>query len=392
MNDLDRTQSGPHRQPPGAVWRSAVRVILVTLGILTIGVPGSRMPATAQAPGCGLRYVAAGDDIPFGHDVSETERYPNHLHQDHLKKWGAWCEFDIAQNKTTSATEISGGQLAQTWNYRPDLITLTVGEQNATIVNLITQCFDKVKDHDFAGASSCASAILGNPTLFTNLNLNLTTILQQYRLILSGRPALVVAVTGYPNPYPKPLDAGLKIAELCPPLIDTALTCTLRWVQLPPALELIDQVFQKLNTTIANAVSPFTIGSLGRFIFVNTYDKLRDHCMKMEVEIKTTITHPEREGETEDHDSPKVNFGCSEPWFVAGSDGTASPFLYLSPATIGVLIKASQTTSGMGVYPNDKGHKCISDLIWEADTPEPGVTPLKWKLRVPEQPNSNICT
>jgi hypothetical protein len=85
-----------------------------------------------------------------------------------------------------------------------------------------------------------------------------------------------------------------------------------------------------------------------------------------------------------------VNFGCSDPWFVAGDDGTAMPF-YLYPAALGVLVKASQTTSGMGVYPNDSGHKCISDLIWEADTPEPGVTPLKWKLRVPEAPNGSIC-
>jgi hypothetical protein len=45
----------------------------------------------------------------------------------------------------------------------------------------------------------------------------------------------------------------------------------------------------------------------------------------------------------------------------------------------------------MGVYPNDDGHKCISDLIWEADTLEPGVTPLKWKLSVPEPANLNIC-
>ena len=25
----------------------------------------------------------------------------------------------------------------------------------------------------------------------------------------------------------------------------------------------------------------------------------------------------------------------------------------------------------MGVYPNDDGHKCIADLIWEADTHRP---------------------
>ena len=73
---------------------------------------------------CGLRYVATGDDIPAGHDVSEDERYSHHLWEDHLKTWGQWCEFNIAKDGTTSPTEISGGQLAQTWNYRPDLITL----------------------------------------------------------------------------------------------------------------------------------------------------------------------------------------------------------------------------------------------------------------------------
>lgn len=372
------------------LWRLLLGAI-VALGLSAAAMyTDDLVPTVAAQTFCGLRYVASGDDVPAGHDVSESERYPHHLWEDHLKMWGQWCEFDIAKNQTTSAQVISGGQLAQTWNYRPDLITLTVGEQNTTIVNLITSCFDKVKDHDFSGGNACAAAILGNTSLFNQLNLNLTTILQQYRMILAGRPALVVAVTGYPNPYPKSLDATAKIAELCAPLIDTAVNCTIRWAQLPPALEIIDQVFKQLNTTIQNAVAPFAIGSGGRIIFVNTYDKLRDHCMKMEVEIKTTVAHPEQES-VHDHNSPKVNFGCSDAWFVAGDDGTASPFMYLQPAEPGILTNASQTTSGMGVYPNDSGHKCISDLIWEADTLEPGVTPLKWKLRVPEAPKTDIC-
>jgi len=372
---------------------SLVRILAgaAVAAALAITVGRGGLGTVLHAQGCGLRYVAAGDDIPAGHDVSTGQRYPDHLYNDHLKKWGAWCEYDVAQNGTTSPTEITGGQLATTWNYRPDLITLTIGEQNSTIVDLVASCFDKVKSHDFTGASTCAGAILGNSSLFSNLNLNLTTTLQQYRVIMAGRPKLVVAVTGYPNPYPKSLDATEKIAELCAPLIDTIPTCTARWVQLPPALDLIDQVFQKLNTQIANSVSPFAIGSGGRFVFVNTYDKLRDHCMKMEVSFKTTVEHPEEEGAVHEHDSPSaVNFGCSDPWFVAGSDGTDTPF-YLEPAAIGVLTNESQTTSGMGVYPNDSGHKCISDLIWEADTLEPGVTPLKWKLGIPEAPNSNIC-
>jgi hypothetical protein len=218
-----------------------------------------------------------------------------------------------------------------------------------------------------------------------------TSSQQQYRMIQAGRPRLVIAITGYPNPYPKSLDAAAKIPELCTPLIDTIPTCTIRWVQLPPALELIDQVFKKLNTTIANAVSTFSAYSYGRFVFVNTYDKLRDHCMKMEVSFKTKVEHPEEEGAVHDHDSPSaVNFGCSTPWFVAGDDGTDNPF-YLQPAALGILIQQSQTTSGMGVWPNADGHKCIADLIWEADTIDPGVSPLKWKLGIPEAPKSNIC-
>jgi hypothetical protein len=349
-----------------------------------------RLTTVLHAQACGLRYVAAGDDIPAGHDVSSSQRYADHLLNDHLKTWGAWCEYDVAQNGTTSSTEISGGQLAQTFNYRPDLITLTVGEQNTTIVNLVSQCFDDVKQDDFSGASACAAAILGNTTLWSTLNLNLTTILQQYRAILAGRPKLVVAVTGYPNPYPKSDDALMQISLLCAPLIDTITTCNVRWYQLPPALIAIDQVFQKLNTTIANAVAPFATGSAGRFVFVNTYDKLRDHCMKMEVSIKTLVEHPELGFQVHEHDSPNVNFGCSDPWFVAGADVFNIP-AYLIPATIGVLVNESETISGMGVYPNDSGHKCISDLIWEADTIDPGVTPLKWKLGVPEAPKSDIC-
>ncbi|HEX5824993.1 MAG TPA: hypothetical protein VFY18_11100, partial [Candidatus Limnocylindrales bacterium] len=70
-----------------------------------------------------------------------------------------------------------------------------------------------------------------------------------------------------------------------------------------------------------------------------------------------------------------MNFGCSNAWFVAGDDGTKTPE-YLDPAAPGVLILKSQTTTGMGIHPNADGANCISDLIFEADTIEPGVTPL----------------
>jgi len=347
--------------------------------------------AVLHAQDCARRYVASGDHYPAGHDIEEAERFPNHLLDDFLKKWGPWCLYNVSKTDATSLKYITEGQLAQTWNYRPDLITITVGEENDTIKKLVNDCFDNIKDHEFPQANSCAAALLANTTLYSNLTNNLTTIQQQYRVLMASKPKLVVAVTGYPNPYPKSLDAGLKTVELCLPLIDTIPTCTARWAMLPPALELLDQVFKKLNDTIANAVKPFAIGSNGRFVYVDTYTKLRDHCMEMKVTIKTTVEHPEEEGAVHQHDSPEVNFGCSESWFKAGDDGTATP-TYLEPAAIGVLINKSQTTKGMGVHPNDDGNKCIAQLIWEADTLDPGVTPLKWKLSVPEAANTNTCS
>ena len=351
----------------------------------------SLLPAApVAAQDCARRYLAGGDHIAFGHEVSEDERYSNKLLDDHLRTWGPWCVFNTAANEATSSTYITGGQLAQTWNLRADLITVTLGGEDATIIKLITECFDKLKDHDFTGANVCAATVLGNVGVWNNLNLKLTTILQQYRVLMAGRPKLMVAVTGYPNPYPKSTTAAAKIALLCVPLIDTIPTCTARWVQLPPALETLDQAIKKLNTTIDNAVKPFAIGSGGRFVYVDTYTKTRDHCMKMEVDIRTTVEHPEQNGAVHQHNSPKVNFGCDENWYVEGDDGTKIPD-YLDPAAIGILIDKQQTTAGMGIHPNADGHKCIADLVWEADTLEPGVTPLKWKLAIPEAPNPNIC-
>ena len=362
----------------------------LALGHVTATDNGSFTPSIAEAAGCRI-YVASGDDISAGHDLNDNaKRYPEQLLNDHLESPG-WCLFNQGKNGQTSSSYITGGGLSSAYNMRPDLLTIQLGEQNNGIVPLIKDCFDKVKDNDFTEANACAAQILGNQSLFDTLRNNYTTILQQTRIMASQRPHLVVAVTGYPNPYPRSDDVFDEISLLCTPLIDTIPTCNTRWQQLPPALDVLDRVFEKLNTTVKNALAPFQAGPNGsRWVFVDTEPKLEDHCMKMEVEIKTKVEHPEQNGAVHDHNSPQVNFGCSDPWFVAGSDGTAKPN-YLLPASIGVLIEWSQTTKGMGVYPNADGHQCIADAIWEADTIEPGVTPLKWKLGYAEAPKSDIC-
>lgn len=380
-----------NRKP--SIWRIGG---LVLFGAMLVGVAlsfdaGSRSdtPDAEAAAGCRI-YVASGDDYTNGKEMNDNEnRYPEKLLADHLISPG-WCVFNQGENGQTSSSYISDGGLSDAYNMRPDLLTLQLGEQNATIVNLIDSCFDKVKDHDFAGAAGCASAVNANSTLWKDLALNYTFILQQTRIMAAQRPGLVVAVVGYPNPYPRAEDVIDEIAQLCPPLVDTILTCLGRWLQLPGALLAIDQAFEKLNATLKKSLGPFQAGPNGsRWVFVDTYPKMEDHCMTMKVTIKTTVTHPPPVG-AHPHDSPEVNFGCSTTWFVEGSTGTATPN-YLDPPIAGVLTTKTQTTKGMGVYPNADGHKCIADAIWEADTIDPGTTPLKWKLRYGEPSNSDIC-
>jgi hypothetical protein len=363
-------------------------LVIVASGLMVVA-PRGDQPAVAVD--CARRLLAGGDDLPAGNKVSDTERYPSQLLSDHLSQFGPWCVYNTASNGATSATYISGGQLARSWNLAANLVTITVGEQNSSIVDLITSCFDKLKDHDFTDANVCAAQVLANQTAFDKLAGNLTTILQQYRVLAARNPNLVVAVAGYPNPYPDALDVVPKIVELCIPLIDTIPTCAARWAQLPPALVTLDLAVKRLNQTIKDDVGKFQQAANGqRFVFVDTYDAFRDHCMEMKVTIKTEVEHPEESGAVHKHDSPEVNFGCSDPWFVKGDDGTKIP-QYLDPAALGVLINKSQTTKGMGVYPDATGQDCISDLIFEADTIEPGTTPLKWKLGIAEAPQTP-CT
>lgn len=376
--------------------RYAVRLLLgavtaaaVAFAGLALGGP-SVTPEADAAAGCRI-YVASGDDVVNGKELDDnTKRFPERLLADHLVSPG-WCLYNQGKNGVTTSTYISSGPMSQAYTMRPDLHTITLGEQNKPAVDLITSCFDKVKSHDFAGATACATAVVGNTSLWSTIKGNYTTILSTDKIMASQRPGLVVAVTNYPNPFPRAEDVADEIVQLCVPLIDTIPTCTTRWAQLPAALLAIDQAFTKLNSTIKSSLAPYQAGPNGwRYVYVDVAPKFEDHCMTMEVQIKTKVEHPEQSGAVHQHDSPTVNFGCSEEWFVEGSTGRDLPN-YLLPASLGVLIEWSQTTENMGVYPNADGHQCIADAIWEADTIDPGTTPLKWKLGYPEPSTTDYC-
>jgi hypothetical protein len=374
-----------------------LRIAAALVALVALVVTVSMASADDITPtACGLRYVAGGDGFPAGAEISGTQRYSYHLLFDHLKgntaKPGAWCLRSTASTGATTSTYVSGGQLSNTWNYFPDLITLSIGEENDSIKNIIGDCFKKYRDppHDFSGAQSCEQQILNNSSAWSTLTNQLITILQQYSMIMSGRPKLIVAVTGYPDPFPQATDVTSAIPSFCNDIEDSTLSCLARWNQLPGALTTADQVIQKLNKTISDTVAWFTTGYQGRFVFVNPYDKFKGHAMKMQVKASDDSPVCHFCGtDAEYTDGPHTgdhNFGSDNPWIVAQSDGTATP-LYLEPADQihdppVVLSTVSQTTSGMGVRVNDAGQKCMSDLIWEA---------VKIKLGIPEAPNSNIC-
>jgi hypothetical protein len=78
---------------------------------------------------------------------------------------------------------------------------------------------------------------------------------------------------------------------------------------------MIDQVVQKLNQTLKDALAPFQQASNGyRWVYVDVYPKFKSHCMKMTVSIYTTVFHPPNQ--VHQHNSTNVNMGCSQNWFT----------------------------------------------------------------------------
>ena len=389
-----RTRSRRSRLLVGVARLMAAVLVAGTVGLGIV--PGTAVPPAA-AGGCRI-YVAAGDDIPAGHDLNDdAARYPEKLGKDHLGLPG-WCVYNQGANGQTSSTFLTAGGLSRAYNMRPDLLTIQLGEQNNTVVNLIKSCFDKVKDHEFASANACAAQIEANQTLFDDLRKHYTTILQYTRIMASQRPELVVAVVNYPNPYPDAVKAQPKVFELCQAVIDSMNSCLQRWMQLPPALERIDSVFKKLNKTLKDALVPFQTGPNGyRWIYVDAYPKFEGHEMKMQVTLRLDVVCHlcGTQAQYIDTHSGTVNFGSDDAWWIEGTTGTKFPSYMMTPGPFinppVVIQQVSQQTVGMGVWVDADGQKCIADAIWDADSILPGTSPLKWHLGYGEEASTTVC-
>ena len=137
--------------------RARSAALLVMAGGLIAVSPG----ASGTGLGAGLRPALRGGGRPHprrarGRGVGALRAAPPRGTTSRSGGRGASTTWPL--NEATSSTYITGGQLAQTWNYRPDLITLTIGEENNTIVNLVTDCFDKIN-----GLTTSAAAMPAPP-------------------------------------------------------------------------------------------------------------------------------------------------------------------------------------------------------------------------------------
>jgi hypothetical protein len=189
-----------------------------------------------------------------------------------------------------------------------------------------------------------------------------------------------------------------KISAMCISVIDAMQSCMQRWLQLPIALTIIDQAFQKLNQTLKDSVATFQTGPNGyRWVFVDVAPKFKGHEMKMDVTLNLDqVCHLcGTQAQYFDNHKGNQNLGSDDPWWIEGDTGRKFPDYLLIPGPIiappVVIMQVSQTTEGMGKWVDADGMKCISDAIWDADTILPGETPLKWILGYGEARNENVC-
>jgi len=394
---------------PAVLAMAFVLAVLIGLPALGTNLSAGRAPLTngpadnqlpSPDPDCSTdiarRLIAGGDGVVDGAKDSDeelstkTDRYSDVLLKTLQDKDFPWCLYNTADEATDGSYLVSTSQYqsdhdptqqSMAHDLRPDLITLTVGRDNSGIRKYVDECLDDVRDHRFPEAIACGAGVLADQQAFDTLRKELTDILGKYKTQMDGDPNLVVAVTGYYNPFPKATDVATKIPGFCADLTDTIPTCTIRWVMLPPALVLYDQITKKINSTIEEVVKKFELSSQGRYFFVNPYDAFQGHCMQLDVEIKTTVYHPTNT--VHDHTATK-DFGCEDKSWMEddGDTGTLTPFIYLTPAVTGVLVVATQKTEHAGVYPNADGHKCLAELIYEAKTSDDLL--LKNKLGIPE--------
>ncbi len=199
-------------------------------------VSSASAPLADAAAGCRI-YVASGDDVTNGKAMNDNaKRYPETAARGPHQVAGL-VPLQPGQERPDVVELHHRRRLSSAYNMRPDFLTIQLGEQNATIVKLITDCFDKVKDHDFTGAQRLRGADPGEHVALDEPQEQLhddPAADQDHGLAAAAARRGGGRTTR--TRIRSRSTSSTRSRSLCVPLIDTIPTCSIRWAQLPPAL------------------------------------------------------------------------------------------------------------------------------------------------------------
>ena len=337
-----------------------------------------------------FRYIATGDSIPSGVDLGDwclndpgchsnaSKAYPAGLKLLLSFRVGPVEDINMACSGTKSCQyaqtptaecqnriqpdPCGHNQLRVALDNDPNLVTITLGADDKVLGKLATDtdaCLNLLPD--FSKALQCARALkaTGRAVWWDNLRANLSRILTDYQTYLNAHPDALVVVTNYYNPMRQPypdIEWAATEAAICsglaapfpPPLNAVVLAwCGKEFADANAVLKEVDSIINRLNTEVANAVTPFEASSGGRIRLVNIHDQFVGHCSP--ILINVTVAGITRQ----------ANLGCSE------SDSWIAAVHSIPWALKFKGIGLSGTVTG-GVHPNENGQWLIANIIWNA--------------------------
>jgi len=323
---------------------------------------------------CAYQYVATGDSVAYGADMTTRIPYPDYLFNDHVKYLPGqpWCETNLAQSGAKTSHYINGeegftAQLQPAIDEDPRLVTITIGANNFVMTTLMDTCMPMAEKGGIRAATACIKEVFYDKKniYWDPLRDDLRTILDGYLSSPDYATLDAIAVTGYYDPMPVMISDSHQ-NDLCNQFGNTKVrtSCNQWGTDLSTAMNWGYLTILKLNDTIKGVVDEYSAWYQGKLTFVDVDDQFAGHCSTFDTTITVLLVG-----------SASLNLGCTESdsWIVANhTKGTEGFWKKL-------VFDASVTS---GVHPNEKGQQCISNLVWEA---------VKAKLGSWEPPVSDPC-
>lgn len=182
------------------------------LALAILLVPGASMPALG-APG-ELVYLALGDSIPSGTDLSDGPSYPWRLGQQLADTSGRPIRLFNRAKPGEQSAGVLANQLGELRALQPELVTLTIGANDFLIPGIA--CAAASLDDDPATKCQGSDLLRAVPAFEGNFR----QILRQ----LSAETDATIVVTTYYNPFPRDSRCAPNLMDLSLRFLNTAIS------------------------------------------------------------------------------------------------------------------------------------------------------------------------